>query len=593
MLGDGHLGPLLKRTRDRVGTIGGKMNPLAGMHRHRFHAVIVGTLTWGIGAAVFFRITLLSGFDVVSGNGGDGRQNLYVHEHLYRWILGRADFASPPIFYPQPNVLGFSDAFLIDLLPYSALRLLGLDPFLAMQLLLIALSAVCFWSVYRLLSLHFGVRVYIALAAATLVAFPNDLFIKASSGHLNTFSLYYIPPTALLVARGLSGFPRVTSGSILFVGSASLLYALLFSTCFYVAWMFGLTVLIAALYAGLRFWHRVVPFLKTDVRTILALCATSAFCFSIGLIPFYVIYGPVLQLFPSWSFREYISFAPFPYDVINVSSWNGLWGWFIDSALAPGRGNRVEQALAVTPGMTLIFLLLARGVTRTASKAIGRQWQIQFAMAAVTVLAISWLLTLKIGSVSLYWLPFHVIPGASAIRVGGRIQLLVNLWIVTGLALLIDRQLSATPPNSRKPMYAMAAAIFLFCMVEQINFTRGGMRRTFEQQALAAVPAPLQECQSFFVTGPGRRPRDDIDAMWISLKTGLPTLNGYSSLSPVGWHLGGMLVSDRVAARSWIEASNLAGQVCLYDEATRRWSRFYPEPEHVRDGLQAELPTRQ
>lgn len=556
------------------------MNLEVGKFWRRFHALIVGMLMWGIGAAAFFRISLLSGFAVVSGDVGDGRMIVYLHEHLFRWLLGLADFASPPFFYPQPNVLGYSDAFLLDLLPYSALRLLGFDPFLSMELFLIALSAVCFWSVYCLLSKYFRIRTYIALTAATLIAFPNDLFCKANAGHLNAFSLYYIPPILLLAARGLSGFPRITARSMVLVVLASLLYALLFSTGFYVAWMFALTVLIATLYAGLQFRPQAVPFVKAHATAILALSGTAALCFAIGLIPFYVIYTPVRQLLPSRSFGEYVSFAPFPYDVINVSSWNALWGRVIDALLAPGKGQRVEQALAVTPGMTLIFLLSARAATRKASAdAAQRRWEIHFAMATLAVLTISWLLTVRIGSVSLYWLPYHLLPGASAIRVGGRIQLLVNLWIVTGLALLIDRRLSAAPLHSWKLLYAAAAAVFLFCMVEQINLSQLGIPRAFELKALAAVPTPPNQCQSFLIASSRGRASivDHVDAMWISLKAGLPTLNGNSGWSPPDWRLDDPSIDYLAAARAWIKTSNLTGEVCLYDQESRRWSPFYPQ----------------
>jgi hypothetical protein len=102
------------------------------------------------------------------------------------------------------------------------------------------------------------------------------------------------------------------------------------------------------------------------------------------------------------------------------------------------------------------------------------------------------------------------------------------------------------------------------------------MLRAVALKTLAALPAAPQQCQSFFVTGHRHRPTADLVAMWMSVKTGLPTLNGYSSLSPPGWQLSGSLVADRVAARTWIEASKLAGEVCLYDEETQRWSPFYP-----------------
>lgn len=216
-------------------------------------------LIWAVAAAVFFRIPLLSGFAMVSGNAGDGLQSVYVHEHLYQWLLGRAAFGSPPIYYPQPHVLGYSDAYPLDLPLYAGLRLFGLDPFLSDQLMLVALSLLCFWCAWHLLSKHARIGPYIALGAAALIAFPNDLFLKANLGHLNAFALYYIAPIAAIAASGLRKFPRITPGGAALIVSASALYALLFSTRYYLAWMFALTVLIAGVYSGLTLRQRIMP----------------------------------------------------------------------------------------------------------------------------------------------------------------------------------------------------------------------------------------------------------------------------------------------------------------------------------------------
>jgi hypothetical protein len=66
---------------------------------------------------------------------------------------------------------------------------------------------------------------------------------------------------------------------------------------------------------------------------------------------------------------------------------------------------------------------------------------------------------------------------------------------------------------------------------------------------------------------------DQTDAMWISLRTGLPTLNGFSGWAPPGWELLGA-ADPSGAARRWIAHSGLREQVCLYDRTARRWSLF-------------------
>jgi hypothetical protein len=160
--------------------------------------LLAGMAVWAVGAAYFFRQTLLSGFDVMSGDRGDTRLIVYLHEHVVQSFLGNARFLSPGFFYPQPNVLGFSDAFLLDIVPYAGLRALGCDPFLSLQILYIALSWLCFMASLVICARYLQVRPVIALCAAALITFPNNLMFKTGIGHVNFFGLYYVPAIVLL-----------------------------------------------------------------------------------------------------------------------------------------------------------------------------------------------------------------------------------------------------------------------------------------------------------------------------------------------------------------------------------------------------------
>src|SRR5262249_56187783 len=121
------------------------------------------------------------------------------------------------------------------------------------------------------------------------------------------------------------------------------------STCFYLAWMLVLTMFIAGLIIGLRWRRSIIRYFLSNLRPIGILAGVAAAGLAIGLIPLFVIYLPVLGVLPGPSLAEYQWFAPLAYDVVNVSSWNVIWGWLLDTLLAPGKGHRVEQALAVTP----------------------------------------------------------------------------------------------------------------------------------------------------------------------------------------------------------------------------------------------------
>jgi hypothetical protein len=89
------------------------------------------------------------------------------------------------------------------------------------------------------------------------------------------------------------------------------------------------------------------------------------------------------------------------------------------------------------------------------------------------------------------------------------------------------------------------------------------------------VPPPPAECRAFVVDARNDKPHylDQTDALWISQKTGLPTLHGLAGWFPPGWHL--LSPGDYSAGvRNWIAHSGLREQVCLYERSVRRWSHF-------------------
>jgi hypothetical protein len=63
--------------------------------------VLPAVIAWAAGATVFFRSLLFSGFDLMPGNRLDGRVIVYLHEHLFRWLLGDRPLMSPDFYHPQ------------------------------------------------------------------------------------------------------------------------------------------------------------------------------------------------------------------------------------------------------------------------------------------------------------------------------------------------------------------------------------------------------------------------------------------------------------------------------------------------------------
>jgi len=535
--------------------------------------LIAALAAWLVAAAIAFRSSLLTSFAMVFGNGGDGRLIAYLHEHLFASLQGQAELLSPAFYFPQKNVLGYTDAFLLDALPYSALRGLGLDPFLASQILGIILSLCCFASTLVIGRRYLRLSPALAICAAVLITFPSNLMFKTAEAHPNFFALYYVPCLVLLALWTIEEFPRPTGWSLLRAAGFGVAYGLLFATSFYVAWLFALTVLFGLGTVAVFRGPETLALLRQHPRSCGVLVGAALAGFAIGAIPVLTIYLPALQQQAGRSFRDYVSFAPFPTDLINVGIRNMVWGPVVERLIGDAQH---ERALAVTPLMTAALILLLLRLRRTAS-ARPLPWQLLFATGCVAVWGLSWIATLRIGTFSAFWLPYHLLPGAVAIRAGDRIQLVVNLWVVAGLMVLLQYWLDAASPDRRIRPKLIAAIIVALCLIEQINLQPAGLARHDELAQLAAVPAAPPQCGAFAVDAGSPFDGKQLDAMWISAKLRLPTLNGDSGWAPPGWRLNDPTIAYDDAVRLWITTTNLNVPLCRYDRGARQWSP-YPLP---------------
>jgi hypothetical protein len=352
-----------------------------------------------------------------------------------------------------------------------------------------------------------------------------------------------------------------------------LLFGLLFSTAYYIAWLFAFTLLVAGCAATVLLRRDIITVAGSQSKILARLAGTGVLAFAVGLIPFALIYLPALQLFPGWPFRAYLFYAPFPIDIINVTSANALWGWLVERIVALHHG---QPTTAVTPGLTVLFLTTLYLSWRSTKPEERKVLPIVLALAGAAVFAAS-LLTFKIGTVSGFWLVYHLVPGAKAIRVGSRIFLVVNLWLAFGLGVLLERCIATASARTQGRMALLSGAILLFCVIEQITLAKPTLRRGHELQTLANLPSPPTDCRAFLVTGAHVTGQSfgHVDALWISWRFGLPTLNGVSGQSPPGWRLDDPTTDYYEAARQWIARNQLSEErICLYDRVARRWSIF-------------------
>ena len=329
----------------------------------------------GAALALFNRIILLSGWNAVPGDLGDGRFNLAVLEHWYQVTMAAESWQSPDYYFPVPGVLGYSDALVLLAPAYVAGRWSGLGMVPALAVTLATASAVGFAGMVWFLRRSLGLVWPAAMAGAGAFATGTALSQSLAIGHVQMMAIEALPWFAALVWHGLRwGGAAAASG-------AALLLAMILLTSFYVGWFLGLQLLVMA---GLGV---VMALVLVGPRTALAGAGTwlrahrwslpvAGVTLALGLVPFLLIYGPVaLQHHDGRPWAEVVRTLP------DIRQWleargNLMWG-AVAEAIWPGLSSEGgELGKGLSWGLLLVFAatLAGAGTRRWRARSPGAGW---------------------------------------------------------------------------------------------------------------------------------------------------------------------------------------------------------------------------
>jgi hypothetical protein len=496
---------------------------------------------WLLGQAVFFRSQWLSGFDRVMGDPGAARFIIYVNENWYQALLGHASWRNPGFYFPLKNNLGLSDTLLVWQVVYAPARALGADPFLAYQLVLMALSALGFVTIYLLMRSLWRPPIAVGLVAAALFTFSNALY--ANANHPQMFGVLLLPAVCLLgVASWRAAMRGSTRGLVWGAGFGALAVLAIYST-YYVGFFALVGAAIAAILsvasAPRATFRRLAMLLRRGWSTIVGVVVGAAGPAALFALTFL----PALRNAGGYGVAEARYFAPRAADLVNVGMGNILWGSLLVHPTVQGAAALSERDYAVTPILlvaSLVIAVLATIVERRASPPEGGR---RFAAGVLAVTGLALLVApLELGSLFV-WRLVAWIPGASGIRAVDRIAVVANGVLVVALVAGTVRLLPAL--RRAVPRTALLGALLvvgaLLC-VEQVNVSDSSqLSRSAQLAVLDAVPAPPPRCSSFFVetasASTAHPARVQTTAMLVSERFSIPTLNGTSGSFPKGWHL--------------------------------------------------------
>jgi len=481
-------------------------------------------------------LRLYDGLSLMPGDIGDARLNNYFLENIFQFFSGQApSLWHLTFFYPFPWVLGFSDNLFGSAPVYLVARAAGAASDTAFQIWFLVGYGVNFTAAYYALRRLGGSALAASLGA---VIFAFALPTSAHASHAQLHYRFGIPLALVFFAE----FLHQKSPRKLMAACAWLVwqfYAGIYMGFF--ALVFMALMLLSQIYSSLS------PPLISGFRTQFSAPAkylrslprrdriAVLVCLIVLLAVLVLLFIPYLKVKavygttrPWW---EISSMLPRPQSYFLS---DGSWIWSSPTnAIFAALPMRHEHQMFV--GLVPLLLAVAGFVAGLRS---GMPYVVKLMVSAMGLMI---LITLNIGGASL-WILFHGLPLASAIRAMTRFDqmLLFPVGVLAMIALdALRRRISAGPA------LAVSGAVFAACIAEMAlhgsNSSQKAEWRSRIAVAEASVPNDLpKDAILFMAQRNGPIYADEVDAMWVALRRGIPTMNGYSGSMPPGasWQFG-------------------------------------------------------
>lgn len=471
----------------------------------------------------------------------DGRFNSVILEHFYRYITGlQQDLWSPPFFYPNLNMLAFSDNHFGNAFIYALLRILGLSREVAFSAWYVIGCSLNFLVTYIVLrKLHFSV--FAASAGAFVFAF--FLPAIAQAGHAQLTYRFAIP-IAFYEFWNLIYKRQIKSLGLLFFWICVQFYCSIYLGVFLVF------LLLATSFAALILQHKNLfndlkrswfDLTKPRKITVSALAIAS----SISIILLLEKYQQVASLYGfKGNTVEVKHMLPRleSYLIADNSTFSSFVGsWFNQIPL-----YRHEHQLFIGIGVALVFFIGCCipyfnyfGINRPYAKdqnAIGK--------LAFFSLLILFLSTLQYGVgggqlTSPYEYLFSI-PGILSIRAVTRLILIQGLPVAILVALACETLISSLNKNNYFWRAACIAILATLLSLEVIFFDHIKTPNAIWTERLdrlsVLLPKPIPAGSVLFVDNSGKEAWyfTEVDAMVLAQDLGIPTINGYSGKFPPG-----------------------------------------------------------
>jgi len=528
---------------------------------------------------VFFRLDFLSHFATVINDRYDGIIEISLLEHWHNVLRGLEQWDTAIFFYPYTATLGYNDGYFLYGIIYSFFRTLGVDPFLAGDLVSMAVKSIGFFSCYYVTRHIVKIDFIFAAFAALIFTISNNSYFQEV--HAQLFSVAFTPLMTILIYKAATAFNARSQKKLMIWGSLTgIFYAAWLLTSYYMAWFyayFSLVFIIIYLSCLGPKLNVFIEGLRQNSRVLLVVGIVSC----LALLPFLALYLPHRGLTanhgPDWT--------PALFDAFNIGYSNFLFGslyeW-LDHIVRIDNKDYSEYACGITPALFFVFLVSAYRNFNWQKMSFRKNLKNQNIFIVITLtIIISWLMTVHImgwhhkgHQIHLtFWRElYYILPGGIGIRTICRYGILLAFPII----IIAIHGLSGLAHKS------MLLALFLCCLItaEQVNSGHtGGMIRNSEIARIGMLTSPPQDCQVFYASVPREGTAvtnleysHNVDAMLSAELLHVPTINGFASYNPTDWNFKDTYAPDyhdRIMA--YATAHHLQN-LCALNLETLQWN---------------------
>ncbi|MEI8233731.1 MAG: hypothetical protein WCH57_03490 [Verrucomicrobiota bacterium] len=476
--------------------------------------------------------------DTFIGDVGDARLNMYVLEHGYRAMHHHhsASFWDAPFFYPQKNVIAYSDHHLGNLPLYAVFRGLKLKREAAFQYWTLATLALTYLSGYLALR-NLGAGHLAAALAAYVFAF--GLPVHGQAGHPQLLPRYLLPWVFVCASR-LAALGKTRDFAWVVALMLGQVYLGIYCGVLTAVPLAG--YLLATFLLGER---RVFLRHMTGSGGAMAARAAILLLAAVALLPIAIPYRDAARELGMRSWKEIATMLP------RLNSWlyplpeSIAWSWMRDTGLFGFRNLPFPGEHQVFAGLTMLLSLLAwpflrlppRRLTLLANRA---WWSLVFCFV----------LTLSVWDWTLWSLLFPL-PGIGAVRAVARIALFMLFPMSMVLAATLDALIAWARGQFPDSLEGKAQAAGAGCLLALFVFVDNGVTGVIKTSFHTANLGVVRIKTVLKAIKPGRNyvfwvcQRDteepfykvSLDAMLAAQDLGVATVNGYSGWSPPGYNL--------------------------------------------------------